>query len=921
DEVLAISEKVVLRVEDLLDRIVDDAGWCRGLEAIWEKDCYLEASKEEAKSPAKMLIDSALDFEDVIKEKEQIAEEMYAEGSGVVVLSFPRYCRYRGIVKRLEGVANKWLRNTLVIALGGFAVPCRNTRILFCKDTFDYPDLEGHELLCNHLAPNLKGRPQRKRKKRSLSPAGSESNESEESSVSTVSSTVKAKPTGSGGGRNGLRCNNLVVTRRRTRATPSPEEREFLINLHRFMKLRQTPIGRVPHLGFKEIDLFAFYNKVQKLGGYNVVTANRMWKPIYDELGGHQGSTSAATCTRRHYERLLLPFERSIKNEEVKERRRNKALRVFTIPVSKNKERTSSLRSVRTKADKSLQETQRPKDKENIPVSNVSEVEVKQQESSSESSASEKTPELIDLVSSEQETPVKVVRTSPVPALKKRKLEILKEGGLEVTAITPSTMAPTTSIGSITITADRRPSVIQHTAPVVQGQVSITVTPDVSHMLGSPPTESNSAASTPSPTAGCDPTGLQRSFSVQDLKHPALQHLYTGSLSQAHSSTPSPSSSTPDEWTPPRVTQSRSMYSHSESTVYGNPKDVYGQKDIYSNNAFSKQKETFALIKEVYGNQKDSNEAPPGLLYRRRSYVKPVASSSEVLDLTVNNSRKPAVSISRVTSASARNPIRSTPKTNGVTPFPIIDGRAVVGSNLEITVVDVPKSTPSLQQKQQQLLQQNRAVQQQQQQRRSLSIKPAPVGRPVSRNENGRHNALSITQIPPHRNSSNPPLVIPNPFLNSSGSSTRKNVPNESSRSRPAPPSSHSATSSSGSMPFLPTNSPVFPGYLSQMAPASGGSGGSANSKNASPFLPLIDPMYYPALYGSHGIYPPNVAAGFLSPLQVATAQPLFAEQLQLYKDLMSRHRFSQAAGSYLGLPRDGSTSITPVGQPTPTTK
>ncbi|KAJ9598105.1 hypothetical protein L9F63_026790, partial [Diploptera punctata] len=79
------------------------------------------------------------------------AEEMYAEGSGVVVLSFPRYCRYRGIVKRLEGVANKWLRNTLVIALGGFAVPCRNTRILFCKDTFDYPDLEGHELLCNHL--------------------------------------------------------------------------------------------------------------------------------------------------------------------------------------------------------------------------------------------------------------------------------------------------------------------------------------------------------------------------------------------------------------------------------------------------------------------------------------------------------------------------------------------------------------------------------------------------------------------------------------------------------------------------------------------------------------------------------------------------------------------------------------------------
>lgn len=79
------------------------------------------------------------------------ADDFDPEVSAVVVLSFPRYCRYRGVVKRLEGVANKWLKNTLVVALGGFVVPCRNTHILFCKDTFDYPDLEGHELLCNHL--------------------------------------------------------------------------------------------------------------------------------------------------------------------------------------------------------------------------------------------------------------------------------------------------------------------------------------------------------------------------------------------------------------------------------------------------------------------------------------------------------------------------------------------------------------------------------------------------------------------------------------------------------------------------------------------------------------------------------------------------------------------------------------------------
>lgn len=83
-------------------------------------------------------------------------------------------------MKRIEGVEDEYIRNRIINALGGFTVSSLNTRILFCRDTFDYPELEGHELLCNHLAPKLKGRPRGKRKKRSLSP-GSESNESESS--------------------------------------------------------------------------------------------------------------------------------------------------------------------------------------------------------------------------------------------------------------------------------------------------------------------------------------------------------------------------------------------------------------------------------------------------------------------------------------------------------------------------------------------------------------------------------------------------------------------------------------------------------------------------------------------------------------------------------------------------------------------
>lgn len=93
------------------------------------------------------------------------------------------------MMKRLEGVENLYLKYKIVNALGGFYVTHPNTRVLFCKDTFDYPELEGHELLCNHLAPKLKGRPRGKRKKRSVSP-GSESNESESSITNSYNTRV-----------------------------------------------------------------------------------------------------------------------------------------------------------------------------------------------------------------------------------------------------------------------------------------------------------------------------------------------------------------------------------------------------------------------------------------------------------------------------------------------------------------------------------------------------------------------------------------------------------------------------------------------------------------------------------------------------------------------------------------------------------
>ena len=54
------------------------------------------------------------------------------------------------------------------------------------------------------------------------------------------------------------------------------------------------------------VDLHQFYERVQELGGYQGCMSKKAWKGVYDDLGGNPQNTSAATCTRRHYERYNL---------------------------------------------------------------------------------------------------------------------------------------------------------------------------------------------------------------------------------------------------------------------------------------------------------------------------------------------------------------------------------------------------------------------------------------------------------------------------------------------------------------------------------------------------------------------------------------------------------------------------------------
>lgn len=73
----------------------------------------------------------------------------------LTILSFSQYCRYRTVLKRLENMVDKWLRNAIICAIGGIVMKSKNARIMFCKTTVDVPELDDLEIRCDHLGEDL----------------------------------------------------------------------------------------------------------------------------------------------------------------------------------------------------------------------------------------------------------------------------------------------------------------------------------------------------------------------------------------------------------------------------------------------------------------------------------------------------------------------------------------------------------------------------------------------------------------------------------------------------------------------------------------------------------------------------------------------------------------------------------------------
>jgi hypothetical protein len=101
-------------------------------------------------------------------------------------------------------------------------------------------------------APKLKGRPRRKRKKRSVSP-GESSNESEASVASSVAaSSFKGSFSSSGQSSTNATGRPVSSAIRRSERKTSAEEKRFVSDVQSFMTSRNTPLGKMPLLGYRQ---------------------------------------------------------------------------------------------------------------------------------------------------------------------------------------------------------------------------------------------------------------------------------------------------------------------------------------------------------------------------------------------------------------------------------------------------------------------------------------------------------------------------------------------------------------------------------------------------------------------------------------------------------------------------------------------
>ncbi|KXN89442.1 Lysine-specific demethylase 5A [Leucoagaricus sp. SymC.cos] len=82
----------------------------------------------------------------------------------------------------------------------------------------------------------------------------------------------------------------------------------FLEQLYQYHQQQGNPRVSVPTINHKPLDLWLLRKEVNKLGGYEAVTANRKWSDL-GRILGYRGIPGLSTQIKNSYARVILPYE------------------------------------------------------------------------------------------------------------------------------------------------------------------------------------------------------------------------------------------------------------------------------------------------------------------------------------------------------------------------------------------------------------------------------------------------------------------------------------------------------------------------------------------------------------------------------------------------------------------------------------
>ena len=90
------------------------------------------------------------------------------------------------------------------------------------------------------------------------------------------------------------------------------KSRRFNEDLIKFYNLQGKDSFKHPIVSGKNLDLYKLYKEVIRLGGYQAVLENKLWKDVVTILDLPPSCTSASFTVKRHYKKYLLAYEQTV---------------------------------------------------------------------------------------------------------------------------------------------------------------------------------------------------------------------------------------------------------------------------------------------------------------------------------------------------------------------------------------------------------------------------------------------------------------------------------------------------------------------------------------------------------------------------------------------------------------------------------